>query len=70
MLTETEARQLTDKQVTLRLTSAGGGGSVSGTVVGTLEAADGLVLFLEPDGQPGKRVTCHHQHVAEVESQT
>lgn len=67
MLTEAEARGLVGRQVRLRLTPAGGGAAISGKLVGTLEAADGLVLFLEPPGEPGKRVTCHYQHVEAVE---
>jgi len=31
--------------------------------MGTIEAADGLVVSVEPDGAPGKRVTVHYQHI-------
>jgi hypothetical protein len=61
-------RELTGRTVTLRLTPAAGGGTVEGKVVGTLESADGLVIFVEPPGQPGRRISCHHQHVGAVES--
>jgi hypothetical protein len=29
-----------------------------------VEAADGLVVTVEPSGNPGKRVTVHHHHIA------
>jgi hypothetical protein len=29
-----------------------------------IEAADGLVVTIEPKGAPGKRLTIHHQHIA------
>jgi hypothetical protein len=29
-----------------------------------IEAADGLVVTVEPNGAPGKRLTVHHQHIA------
>jgi hypothetical protein len=28
-----------------------------------IEAADGLVVTVEPTGTPGKRLTVHHQHI-------
>jgi hypothetical protein len=62
-----ELRELRGRTVTLVLTPAGGGGTLKGRVVGTLDAADGMVLFVEPLGQPGRRITCHHQHVEAVE---
>jgi hypothetical protein len=62
-----EIRELRGKTVTLRLTEAGGGGTVKGRVVGTLDAADGMVIFVEPPGEPGRRISCHHQHVEAVE---
>lgn len=58
-------RNLTGRQVALTLTPAGGGGSVVGTLVGTLDAADGMTLIVEPQGGGGRR-SIHHQHVAEV----
>lgn len=57
-------RTLKGRRVRLELTSAGGGGSVSGTVAGTLEAADGLVVIVETDG--GGRSSINYQHVAEI----
>ena len=62
-----EMRELKGRTVTLRLNQAGGGGSVKGRLVGTLDAADGMVIFVEPPDEPGRRITCHHQHVEAVE---
>jgi len=28
-----------------------------------IEAADGLVVTVEPNGAPGKRLTVHHHHI-------
>ena len=58
-------RSLTGHRVALGLTPAGGGGTVTGRIVGTLEAADGLVVILERDGQAG-RMSLNYQHVDEV----
>jgi len=33
-------------------------------LIGMIEAADGLVLTVEPNGAPGKRLTVHYQHIA------
>jgi hypothetical protein len=46
------------------LPDAPGAPVVTGRVLGMIEAADGLVLTVEPKGAPGKRVTVHHQHIA------
>jgi hypothetical protein len=42
---------------------APGAPTVTGRVLGTIEAADGLVVTVEPDNAPGKRVTIHYQHI-------
>ena len=42
---------------------APGAPSVTGRVVGTLEALDGLVVTVEPNGAPGKRLTLHEHHI-------
>lgn len=60
-------RRLVGRRVSLTLTPPGGGATVSGRVTGSLESADGLVVFVEPDGEPGGRVTVHHQHVERFE---
>jgi len=60
-----EIRGLNGKNVTLRLLpGAMGAPVVTGRVLGMIEAADGLVLTVEPNGAPGKRLTVHHQHIA------
>ena len=58
-------RDLKGEHVVLDLTPAGGSGSLTGRIVGTLEAADGLVVILERDGD-ARRVSVNYQHVAEV----
>lgn len=62
-----ELRALTGRHVTLTLTPAGGGGTVTGRVVGTLDAADGLVVIVEPDDET-RRVSLNYQHVGEVQA--
>jgi hypothetical protein len=60
-----EIRGLKGQIVTLRLLpDAPGAPVVTGRVLGMIEAADGLVLTVEPNGAPGKRLTVHHQHIA------
>lgn len=53
------------KRVALTLAAgAPGGPTVTGLLVGTTEAADGLVIHVQPDGsQPGARLTIHYHHV-------
>lgn len=59
-----EIRGLKGQRAALQLApDAPGGPTVTGRIVGTIEAADGLVLTLEPDGAPGKRLTIHSHHV-------
>jgi len=45
------------------LPDAPGAPSVTGRVLGTIEAADGLVVTVEPNGAPGKRLTMHQHHI-------
>ena len=60
-----ELRGLKGQSVTFRLVpDAPGAPVVTGRVLGMIEAADGLVLTVEPKGAPGKRLTIHHQHIA------
>jgi hypothetical protein len=60
-----EIRGLKGQVVTLRLLAgAPGEPVVTGRVLGMIEAADGLVVTIEPKGAPGKRVTVHHHHIA------
>jgi len=62
-----DIRGLKGRRATLHLAAdAPGAPTVTGRVLGTIEAADGLVLTLEPDGAPGKRITVHYQHILEA----
>lgn len=63
-----ELRGLNGRRVTLALTAAGGDGTITGRIVGTLEAADGLVVVVVEDGLPGHR-SVHYQHVSEVRTE-
>ena len=64
MVTADDLRRFTGKRVTLQLAGdAPGAPVVTGRILGTIEAADGLSVSVEPDGTPGKRVTVHYQHV-------
>ncbi len=64
MVTTEEIRRLKGQRVTLRLApDAPGAPTVTGRILGTLEAADGLVVTVEPEGTPGKRLTVHHHHI-------
>lgn len=62
--TDEELRALAGSRVVVRLTPAGGGHELTGERVGTLDAADGLVVYVN-DGQRTHSV--HSQHIAEVE---
>ncbi len=60
-----EIRRLKGKIVTLQLLpDAPGAPVVTGRVLGVIEAADGLVVTVEPNDAPGKRLTVHHQHIS------
>jgi hypothetical protein len=60
-----EIRGLKGKVMTFRLLpGAPGAPAVTGRVLGMIEAADGLVVTVEPKDAPGKRLTVHHQHIA------
>lgn len=64
MVSAADIRGLTGQRVTLQLAAgAPGEPAVTGRVMGTIEAADGLLVSVEPDGAPGKRVTVHYQHI-------
>lgn len=59
-----DIRGLKGKIVTFQLhPNAPGAPSVTGRILGMIEAADGLVLTVEPNGAPGKRLTVHEQHI-------
>jgi hypothetical protein len=57
-------RGLKGQVVTFQLLpDAPGAPSVTGRVLGTIEAADGLVVTVELNGAPGKRLTVHQHHI-------
>ena len=57
-------RQLKGQTVTFELLpDAPGAPSVTGRVLGTIEAADGLVVTVEPNGAAGTRLTVHQHHI-------
>jgi hypothetical protein len=59
-----DIRGLKGQLVTLQLLpDAPGAPRVTGRVLGMIEAADGVVLTLEPMDAPGKRLTVHHHHI-------
>jgi len=64
MVSAEDIRGLKGQRVTLHLAAnAPGAPTVTGRVLGTIEAADGLVVTVEPESAPGKRVTVHYQHI-------
>ncbi len=42
------------------------GEELAGTLVGTIDAADGLVAMLEPEGRPGTRISCHYHYIGSI----
>ncbi len=71
MVTADEIRRLKGQRVTFRLApEATGPPTLTGHIVGIIEAADGLVVTLEPDGPPpGRRITVHYHHILGVTRQ-
>ena len=67
MPTVEEIRALEGGAVRVRLTPQADGGQVEGQLVGTLEAADGLVVFIEPRQSPGRQVSYNYQHILSIE---
>jgi hypothetical protein len=64
MVSAEEIRGLKGRRVVLQLAAeAPGAPTLTGRVVGIIEAADGLVVTVEPDAAAGKRVTVHYQHI-------
>jgi hypothetical protein len=67
MVTRDELQQLVGRRVTLTLaTGAPGGPTVTGRVLGILDALDGAVVTVEPDATPGGRCTIHYHHITAV----
>ena len=63
-----EIQTYVGKRVRLTLTpQAPRSPSIIGRLVGTLDAADGLIAFLEPDGDPGRRDSYHYHYIREIE---
>src|SRR6202022_2794975 len=59
-----DIRGLKGQIVTLQLLpDAPGAPVVTGRVLGTIEAADGLMVTIEPSGAPGKRLTVPEHHI-------
>jgi uncharacterized protein Veg len=60
-----EIKRHVGKRVTVRLAPGGSREpAVTGRLVGTLDAVDGLVVYLEPDGaKPGTRLAVHYHHI-------
>jgi hypothetical protein len=67
MPTVEEIEALKGADVAVQLTEGAGGHALEGRMVGTLEAADGLVVFIEPADEPGGRLSYNYQHIAAIE---
>ena len=67
MPTVEEIEALKGSDVAVQLTTSAGGHVLQGRVVGTLDAADGLVVFIEPAGEPGGRLSYNYQHIATIQ---
>ena len=64
-MTPEEIKRHVGKKVTLGLApESPGGPSITGRLIGTIDAADGLVVQMEPEGStPGTRLTVHYHHI-------
>ncbi len=60
MPTADELKAKKGRQVTLHMSD---GTEVSGTIVGTLDAADGMVVVVNRADQPGARFSCNYQQI-------
>lgn len=56
------------KRISLTLApGAIGGPTVTGRLMATIDAADGLVVLVEPDGSaPGVRLSVHYHHIVSM----
>lgn len=56
------------KRVTLKLTpGAPGAPAVTGNLVGTIDAADGLIVYVEPEGsKPGAVLSVHYHYIVSI----
>lgn len=68
MATAEELRRLVGQRATLQLSpQAPGAPAVTGRILGVLDALDGFVVTVEPDGAPpGTRHTLHHHYILAV----
>jgi hypothetical protein len=65
-MTPEELERLVGLRVRLTLTpDAPGPAVVTGSIVGTTRALDGLVVAFTPDGAPGGRPVTYHYHYIE-----
>ena len=66
-----EVRSYDGQSVTMSLVpGALVGQEVRGRVVGLVEAADGLIIVLHPEGsEPEARASIHYQHIVEIKKQ-
>lgn len=67
-MTPEEIKRYVGQRVQLQLTPQSGmGPSLKGRIAGTVDAADGLVLFVQPEGAaPDTRVSVHYHHVTSI----
>jgi hypothetical protein len=65
--TAAEIRRLQGAEVSVRLVPEAGGELIEGRLVGTLDAADGMVVVVEPRSAPDRRFSCNYQHIATIE---
>ncbi|HXZ43692.1 MAG TPA: hypothetical protein VEH53_02610 [archaeon] len=66
-MTDQEIKEATGKHVRLELTpQAIGGPTRMGRIVGTLDAADGMVVTFAPDEAPGSQVTYHAHYIRAI----
>jgi hypothetical protein len=66
-MTNQEIKQAVGKRVRLDLTpQAIGGPTRIGRIVGTLDAADGLVVTFAPEDAPGTPVTYHAHYIQAI----
>jgi len=66
-MTNQEIKQAVGKRVRLDLApQAMGGPTRTGRIVGTLDAADGLVVTFEPEDAPGSSVTYHAHYIRAI----
>jgi len=63
MPTKDSLKALVGQRVVLDLTAVADVPQTRGKLLGTIDAADGLVLVVEPEDEPGRRRSIHSHHV-------